>query len=207
MIVDPAFLDSEPDPQRVAEVRAAEERSEARAEDARRQHDWALERASKRRWYGRETLGVDAASAGLLALTVPALIVPPVAALTFLGSFGTYVVGAPVVHLAHGRPNAAALSLGMRLLGPPVGAAVSLAGAAVVIRAVNGPPPPRDPYGNDPDRGSNQSWLVVAAAGAALSIPVVISLDASLLAWDPPPVFPLVEATPGGGVVKLGGAF
>jgi len=177
---------------------------EVRADLARRQHDWALERATKRRWYGGQTLGVDAAAGGLFALTVPAVLVfPPAAVLTFGGSFVTYVLGPPGIHLVHGRPDAAAWSLGMRVLGPPVGALLALTAVSVGRRIVDGPPPPRS---QDVD-GGDRSGFGIALMGAGLSIPVVIALDAALLAWDPPALLPMVEATPGGGALHVGGRF
>jgi hypothetical protein len=81
----------------------------------------------QRSWYGWQTLATDL---GAVALVAAALAVAdggePPAALGYAG-LGLYVLGGPVVHLAHRNPGRAAGSLALRVGGPILGGAVGCA--------------------------------------------------------------------------------
>lgn len=100
------------------------------------------------RWYGWQTLIVDGAS----LLTLP--FAPPI------GVTG-YFVGAPIVHLAHGRPLASLASVGARVV-LPVGAML-----AVGV-------------------GADDGWSR-AIEGLAIGTVAAIALDASVLSWKREP--------------------
>jgi hypothetical protein len=76
-------------------------------------------------WYGWQTLIVDAASLGAL-FAAPAAGYPWTARLRPLGA-GAYLIGGPIVHVAHGRWGRALASLSLRT-GLPIVAALGGAG-------------------------------------------------------------------------------
>ena len=75
-------------------------------------------------WYGWQLLVTDGASVAVFTAGASAGSTSPV-----MVRLAGYLVGAPIVHLAHGRPGAAAGSLGLRALLPILGVYV---GAAVL---------------------------------------------------------------------------
>jgi hypothetical protein len=133
-------------------------------------------------WYGWQPLIIDGLSIPLLAAA---------------GAGGvTYLVGGPVVHLAHGRPGAALGSAGLRVGLPLVGGLISLAA-----------------YCGD---GGGELCGLAVLPGAVVGALGAIAIDASLLSWEkeppPPPlsgsVHVAVSAKPGdGGRIVVGGAF
>lgn len=102
---------------------------------------------TKKQWYGWQTLVVD----GISLLTAPAYC---------LGCIG-YVVGAPIVHAAHGRWGAAGGSLGLRVAAP--------IGLGLGFYALAGD-----------DRSSNR--IAIGAAGFVIGIATAIAVDAAVLA-------------------------
>jgi hypothetical protein len=68
------------------------------------------------RWYGWQTLIVDAGSIALMPL------VPPV-------GIGGYLLGPPLVHVVHGRPLPALGDFGLRLTIPPTCGIIGFAAA------------------------------------------------------------------------------
>jgi hypothetical protein len=83
-------------------------------------------RATGRRWYGWQTLIADGATVTLVPAVASQLDSDGTA--IAVGMVGSYLLAAPIIHLAHGRPGIAAASLGLRA-GLPMGGA--LLGAAL----------------------------------------------------------------------------
>ena len=118
-----------------------------------------------RRWYGWQTLSADTVAGGLFLAA---------AAhdhdTTLFGLSGvTFGLGAPAIHLAHGNWDIALGSLGLRTLGPFLGAVI---GAASDVRVRD------DANGRD---GSSSKWTIVGAGIGGL---VVSAIDGSFLAYD-----------------------
>jgi hypothetical protein len=148
-----------------------------------------------RRWYGWQTLLVDAAAFGIATTTdinVDYLSQP-----TGVAVVGLYTLGGPGVHLAHGNVGRAIGSFALRLGLPAAGWVIGSAG------------------GNDV--GSAITGVLLAASGYLAAV----AIDASVLSWDirdaprdaarPTPrrltVAPSVGVTPRGGSIGLIGAF
>lgn len=199
--MDPPLQDSEPDPQHVAEVRAAEVRAEARAEDQRRQHDWALERAVKQReWYGGWVLGTDVLAGTLVVAAIPLSLVDARAPLLSLSSAAaTYVFGASVVHLAHGRADSAIKSVGLRL-GAPVAGALLGFGCFFTWRALDG-------SAKEFDRAASDGAKAFLCLGATVPTSFVAAsvLDAAVLSWARPRLGPTVEVSRDGATLGVQG--
>lgn len=104
-------------------------------------------------WYGWQVLITDGASIAALAVAPPA-------------SVAGYALGGPIVHLAHGRLDNAAASLGTRVLLPPAFAFV--AGALL-----------------DDRRGGDFGGLGMLAGGA-VGVVSAMALDAALYARSAP---------------------
>lgn len=124
-----------------------------------------------RHWYGWQTLATDGAALGVLALGLGAAadnqdVVRDVA---LVGWLGTYALGGPIVHAAHGRAGAALGSLGLRLAAPLTFAVISNSTA--------------DCDGWDDGRGHscNGSELV---PGLLIGMATAIVLDAAVLAHE-----------------------
>jgi hypothetical protein len=64
-----------------------------------------------KRWYGGYTLATDGAA---VALALGGAALDRDGELLLVGSVGAYLLGGPIVHLAHGNPGRSLLSLGMR---------------------------------------------------------------------------------------------
>lgn len=117
--------------------------------------------APVKHWYGWQTLIADGASLIVVPLGAAAAGSPEVAAGAFIGG---YLLAAPIIHFAHGRPGIAAASFGLRLGMPLLGAA---AGALA------------DGCG---ERGE---WCVAGPViGMALGMLGAVVLDASLLTYE-----------------------
>jgi hypothetical protein len=117
-----------------------------------------------RRWYGWQTLIVDgAASVALLTLASQSRSsndgwLAPVT--------GTYLLASPIIHVAHGHPGKALLSLGIRGVGPLLIAAAFASGSSSgELGTVNGP-------------------LLVLGV---LAIPAAIAVDAAAIAREGTP--------------------
>jgi hypothetical protein len=126
-----------------------------------------------RRWYGWQTLTLDGAALGV-AVGGSAFVdrdVPIVAGL------GTYALGAPIVHVAHGEPWRAAGSFGLRV-------GLPLLVGDIVARADSTRCPGRDEY----EDFECQDQLGKMAAGALVSMLVASAVDAALLAYKTEPV-------------------
>lgn len=125
------------------------------------------------RWYGYQTLIADgvaiATSSTGVALTVSEAKAGgndanplPGLALAGLGAT-TYLLGAPIVHWAHGRVGVGFISLGMRILAPLAGLGLGAVGSELA----NG--------------SKNQIGIPIGAAAGALT---AVLLDATLLGWQ-----------------------
>ncbi len=157
------------------------------------------------RWYGYQTLIVDGASV-LLGLSSVSL-----GAAGGIASAGTYVFGAPIVHLAHGNGGMFAASLGTRVVSPVIGGATGYLAAKAV----------------DPCRGGGDFVCGAPIAGVLIGVVsgflAASALDAALYSkvpkekkepkeeakrWDGQPrVLPTVSASPNGASVGFGGTF
>lgn len=125
----------------------------------------------ERRWYGGEVLATDAASLTLGAggAAVPALWVPAIAG---------YMVGAPLVHLFEGHPGKCLGSFGLRLS--------PLAILAVGLAAASSPE----------DEQFLSDGQAAALVAAAVSIPIVMVVDAAAIAWEDTEPSPGIRARP-----------
>jgi hypothetical protein len=151
------------------------------------------------RWYGWQTLMTDGVAVALLATGIEAQS-GGVAAL----SGATFALGAPIVHLAHGRGGAAAASLGIR-----VGmATVGLFGGAWMESCSSHT---SEDEGTVCGMQGATIGLLAGAAGAMI-------IDAALLAHEDVrreqpkgtaalSVSPTVSVTKSSGILGLAGAF
>jgi hypothetical protein len=153
-----------------------------------------------RRWYGWQPLLTDGLSLS---------IVPVLAASTGQDSGGpvvgfavaSYLLAAPIVHLAHGRAGIAAASLGLRLGLPTAG---FFLGAVAAPRSIDG----------------RCCGIESAAIGTLVGVIAASAIDAAALSWDHPssddgrgldearqssPRKKLVTLTPVGGPRREGG--
>jgi len=119
-------------------------------------------------WYGWQTLATDGAALLLLAIDFSQ---GHSDAGLLGGSGGIYGLGGPIVHLAHGKPGAAALSLTARTLTPLVGAIVGSA-------ATSNCGTPNSEDGNSACNLQGIAYGFFAGAGLAMLI------DAALLARE-----------------------
>ncbi len=124
-----------------------------------------------RSWYGYQTLIVDGAS----LLTTP----------VFVG-LGGFVLGAPIVHLVHGRPVAAVGSLGLRALLPIGGAFVgqSMAGRCHDTHRQSAASGAERNVGDDLLGPCFMHGFTELAVGAAVGLSVAVAIDAAFLAYD-----------------------
>jgi hypothetical protein len=151
-------------------------------------------RSSKERWYGWQTLALDALALTALVAT-PSQYVADKSAGTrlFYASLGTFVLGGPTVHAAHGNWGKAAGSAASRL------GAILLMGLAVEAS--------KCPYEH-----CDASEQIVAGGlvGFAL-IPAVIAVDSAVLARETVEVNPMLVPTASlrkdGGWVGMTGRF
>lgn len=127
------------------------------------------------RWYGWQTLSVDALPIGLL---ITGITVEGDARPTLLVSGATtFAVGAPVVHMVHDRPLIGLASFGLRVGLPVLGIAV---GSAFYNPNIS-PDIPGSPK-DDSDDGALP--LVV---GGLIGVAGASALDAGLLAYETSP--------------------
>jgi hypothetical protein len=158
---------------------AQSESTQPDAEDPPPPGRFTLRPPPEPQWYGATVLIVDGGS--LLSLAV----LPPVGAIG-LG------LGAPAVHVAHGRPAAALGSLALR------------AGAFLWAIALSMPTGECEETG----KGCTSAYAPLPFLGA-------MAIDAAFIAWKTPDVpksaapalVPSVALTPGGGAVGLSGRF
>jgi hypothetical protein len=157
--------------------------------------------SSETRWYGWQTLALDlgtyAVASGTLVATGRFESTDPDATHIAIAStwLGTYLLGAPIIHAAHGHWDRAGMSLGMRAGGWFVGA---LGGASIG-------------YAIDSKDGVGTGAAIGFLAG--FIAPIVI--DAAVLSKEkvaPKPrettVMPTAGLTPnGGGMVGAAGTF
>jgi hypothetical protein len=135
--------------------------------------------ATESHWYGWQTLLTDG-SAIALPIVASTFRNEPVTTVALIAGAGVFVLGAPVIHLAHGRPGASALSLGLRLALPALALAV---------------------LSSDCRGECSEQTLVL------LLLPAPIAVDATALAWEKRRALPKISWTlaplrvPGG---KLG---
>jgi hypothetical protein len=123
------------------------------------------------RWYGWQTLAADGAS---LALIIGSISLAdsggdsPSAALGW-GAFGTYALGAPIIHLTHSNPGRGFASLGMRVGGPIV---LGVIGALAE---------------NCSNNSREFCGVGGALLGASAGIIAAVAIDAAVFAYDDEP--------------------
>ncbi|HET7542311.1 MAG TPA: hypothetical protein VFK05_20725 [Polyangiaceae bacterium] len=119
-----------------------------------------------RRWYGWQTFTTDGVAGALFLGAIAADYNSTLFGLSGV-SFG---LGTPAVHLAHGHWGVAIGSLGMRILGPFVGAAI---GASGDVRYQD--------YAGGGGGDTSGKWTAIGAGIGGL---VVSTIDGALLAYD-----------------------
>lgn len=133
--------------------------------------------APGRRWYGWQTLAIDGAAIGV-GLTGAHLLDDHRAAGVSLGATGLlgYSFSGPLVHWAHDRRGAAALSLALRVGLPLVSVGVLSGESAGRCPGVGA---------RDDERYCEriETTLLVAASLSMLAASIV---DAAVLGWEPP---------------------
>jgi hypothetical protein len=157
-----------------------------------------VNREPPQRWYGWQTLLVDAAA---LTLVIAGAIVAgdsrrneDIGLGMVIGGTIVGLAGAPVVHMAHSKWNNAGVSSGIRL-----GGALVVLGSAAGCSAERG--------------GCGEGWALLAVVGA-LAYPIAVIVDAGIAEEDVPPdelarvtVTPWYDARTQGGGLSLGGLF
>jgi hypothetical protein len=134
------------------------------------------------RWYGGQTLATDGAAA---ALFVTAIFTN--GSSTALGlSAATYLIGAPIVHLANGEGGRAGGSFMLRVTAP-------LLGAVIVSEAMRSEPQSCSYYGHSTDCNEDRQMqsFFGALIGGTLGAVAASVTDAAAIAWKPaarPPV-------------------
>jgi hypothetical protein len=152
------------------------------------------EKPRKPRWYGWQTLATDGAA--LTALVLSASTDQDGSALLGLG-LAAYVLGGPIVHMAHDRAGVGAGSLGMRIGAP-------LLGGAIGSKAAN--------CRDETDRGIF-CGIGEIAVGILIGAGTAIAIDAAVLAREPAPdstrprIVPGLALTPERRALVLNGTF
>jgi hypothetical protein len=129
-------------------------------------------------WYGWQTLTSDAASISAVGTGIKFETAP----LAYLGVAG-YYLGAPIVHIAHGRVGVAFASLGLRLGLPSLGGAIGFATAGPCTESE------RRGFFGCAFHGWNE-----AAIGGLIGLGAAIAIDSALLAHGKRPVDPPRES-------------
>lgn len=131
------------------------------------------------RWYGWQTLSLDAAALGLGVVSFATADSEETASALFAWSaLSTYAFGPPAVHLLRGHEGKSLASLGLRV-GVPVLAA-GLASIGRDERKCSSASPDFEPSVCEPQR----TRMMVVTALSALLVSVV---DGAFIAWRPPP--------------------
>ncbi len=143
---------------------------------------------TQERWYGWQTLAMDAAWVGLLGIAVTAIAVDPsfsdegptnaVAMVAGVTAVPTYLFGAPIVHAAHGHCDRAGASLALR-----IGAPIALAYLGSGLGTLACP-------GKASDTSNYHCVNGATGAGALAGLVAAISVDAALLAREKVPRHP-----------------
>jgi hypothetical protein len=142
-------------------------------------------------WYGWQTLLVDAASFSLMAAGAGNDNSP----LLYAG-VGGYALGGPAVHIANGESGRAALSLGVRIVLPAIGAAIGYASYRQ----------PSKPDWFDFGPGFDAAIFGVVGGLAACVIDAAAIAHHRVAADPPPPPQSGVSVTPSVAVEPHGGA-
>ena len=154
--------------------------------------------ARPKRWYGYQTLIADSLAVGF-GFSARSFDSAGVGL-----SVGTYLLGAPLVHLAHGKPGMFAASLGSRIVSPALGGATGYA-IGVGIAGCGG-----GHYCGTPMAGAAvgflSGWLAASALDAALFAREAKAEEAK--PWNgKPTIAPTASAGPTGASVGVGGLF
>jgi hypothetical protein len=135
-------------------------------------------------WYGGQILIVDGASLG--GGLAAGLADPGTGSVLFLGG---YVLGGPIVHLAHRRPLAALGSLVLRVGAPTLGALTGYS----LVRVSGG--------SNNDNLGNVAGAGVLGGVGLIFGYATAIALDSAVLAHEDVPLHPdhpdLPDSAPG----------
>lgn len=152
------------------------------------------EPTTERRWYGWQTIATDASAITLLALA--ANVEETAQSPLIAAAIGTYVLGAPIVHAAHGHIGKSAGSLALRLMAP-----AAWVGMGAMVSAC--------------DQAHESSCVVLpiiaGVGGIALGVLFPSILDAAVIAREDVPKTvswtPTVQLAKSGGTVGIAGTF
>ncbi|MBX3227110.1 MAG: hypothetical protein KIT84_35760 [Labilithrix sp.] len=131
-------------------------------------------RAAETEWYGWQTIALDASALALVAIGAGADNAERAFPFGVAG-YGTYLLGAPIVHVVHDHVGRAFGDLGIRLLAPPL---TAIAGLAIASAAAGG------------DSGTDErvdAALTGTLVGAVVGVLGASALDAGVLAWEDEP--------------------
>lgn len=133
-------------------------------------------------WYGWQTFIADAVDAvALVAIGTQTSGATTTALAPF--TYFVFLAGGPVVHLAHGQPNAAGISAAVRIVFPLLG---GLIGSAIP-QCQPPPPSPNSFLGNSLDGlDCLGPQLQGFAYGAAVGMGVAAVFDDAVVAWNRP---------------------
>ena len=158
-----------------------------------------------KRWYGWETLSLDAAALGLGVMSFATYDGQGTAgALLGSGAISTYAFGAPAVHLLRDQSGKAVTSLGLR-----VGLPVLAVGIASIGRdaSCSESSPDFDAAKCEPRQNRMMLAGVIGVVAASL-------IDGAFMAWEPPPKPHKLSLSPvlawdgeKGGVAGVAGTF
>ena len=157
------------------------------------------------RWYGWQSLAIDAAGIACAATFRQGLCMTP------------FALSGPLVHLAHGRPGLAGASLGIRLAGVTLGALIGAGNDGCVERPLRTETVETESGYTTVVTGGNHCPLRVSATGALVGAAIAAAVDAALGFERLPPeapapraartIEPSISIASGSVGLGLGGAF
>ena len=135
------------------------------------------------KWYGWQSLTIDAAGIACAATFREGLCMTP------------FALSGPLVHLAHGRPGLAGASLGIRLAGVTLGALIGAGNDGCVERPAHTETVETESGYTTVLVGGNHCPLRVSATGALVGAAIAAAVDAALGFERLPPEAPASRAT------------
>jgi hypothetical protein len=137
-------------------------------------------RSSKRDWYGWETLLTDSLATGVVGMGISTGRAPYAGTFAFAG-LGTFALGGPIVHAAHGRWGIAAADVGLRVGSVALGAVVGgMLGKAAQGNSCGGA------AGVDDICVPSDSGLIEGVFfGGMVGVVVASAIDSAVLAREP----------------------
>ena len=135
------------------------------------------------KWYGWQSLTVDAAGIACAATFRQGLCMTP------------FALSGPLVHLAHGRPGLAGVSLGIRLAGVTLGALIGAGNDGCVERPSHTETVETESGYTTVLVGGNHCPVRVSATGALVGAAIAAAVDAAMGFERLPPEAPAARAT------------